>query len=341
MTHASHPFADVVGSLSSRIDDVLEPLLPSGTRCALLDFPNHSNVGDSAIWLGEVEWLRRRGIEIVYACDTTTYSPRHLTDCLGDGTILLHGGGNLGDFWVEHQWFRERVIQEFPDNPIIQLPQTIYFMDEWGAGEAQRIFNAHSRLTILCRDQPSLDFARQRFSASSELCPDMAFALSDISLPRGVRAEHDVIWLCRTDAEANLDTGAVMDRSERMDWLDEPLTPAMHRNCELRQRLHPDRTDPQLLAELTACFELLARERLNRGCRLLKQARMVVTDRLHGHILCLLLGIPHVLMDNSYGKVRAFWESWTQTAPFVHWASSPAKACDEVDQLLAVSTCTT
>jgi exopolysaccharide biosynthesis protein PssK len=43
----------------------------------------------------------------------------------------------------------------------------------------------------------------------------------------------------------------------------------------------------------------------------------VITDRLHAHILCLLMDIPHVVVDNSYGKVRSFVETWTAGAPGV------------------------
>src|SRR4051812_8444228 len=90
----------LIDTLSTSIDRVLEPLLQSGTTCALLDFQNHSNVGDSAIWLGESRWLARRGIQISYTCDITTYSRERLASRLGGGTILLSGGGNLGDFWI-------------------------------------------------------------------------------------------------------------------------------------------------------------------------------------------------------------------------------------------------
>jgi pyruvyl transferase EpsO len=36
----------------------------------------------------------------------------------------------------------------------------------------------------------------------------------------------------------------------------------------------------------------------------------VITDRLHGHILCTLLGIPHCVIDNSYGKIGGFADAW-------------------------------
>jgi pyruvyl transferase EpsO len=59
---------------------------------------------------------------------------------------------------------------------------------------------------------------------------------------------------------------------------------------------------------------------------MLGAAACVVTDRLHGHILSVLLGIPHVVLDNSYGKVRSFYETWTAQSDLVDWADSPAEA---------------
>ncbi len=29
---------------------------------------------------------------------------------------------------------------------------------------------------------------------------------------------------------------------------------------------------------------------------------------------------PHVVMDNSYGKVSATYETWTRPSTLVHWA---------------------
>ena len=72
-----------------------------------------------------------------------------------------------------------------------------------------------------------------------------------------------------------------------------------------------------------------------RGCSLMASARVVVTDRLHAHILCVLLGVPHVLLDNSYGKVRGFYEAWTSECSFARWADSADEALIEARALLA------
>jgi pyruvyl transferase EpsO len=75
-----------------------------------------------------------------------------------------------------------------------------------------------------------------------------------------------------------------------------------------------------------AAYDLQARQCLRAGCNLLSRGRVVITDRLHAHVLCLLLGIPHVLLDNSYGKVRRVHETWTAGASGVRWAASPPEA---------------
>src|SRR3546814_10452775 len=51
--------------------------------------------------------------------------------------------------------------------------------------------------------------------------------------------------------------------------------------------------------------------RFQRGLAMLAAGELVVTDRLHAHILSLLLDIPHVLPDNSYGKVAGFADQLT------------------------------
>jgi pyruvyl transferase EpsO len=330
-----NPCASVLGYLAETIDDLLGPLLPPGTQCALLDFPNHSNVGDSAIWLGETEWLRRHGLHVVYACDIATYSRKQLAARLGRGIILFHGGGNLGDLWVEHQWFREQVIQDFPDHQVLQFPQTIHFMDEWGISEARRIFNGHKRLTLLCRDRASLEFARREFAVPSTLCPDMAFALGTLETSRV--AEFDMVYLCRTDAEshgaARPDTGAGVRQT---DWLEEAPTPLRDRNQALTRQVEGERTDwGDVLDALHATYDPLARQRLLRGCDILSSGNVVITDRLHGHILCLLLAIPHVMLDNNYGKIRSFYETWTRNCPLTHWAASPPEAIALAEKIVA------
>jgi exopolysaccharide biosynthesis predicted pyruvyltransferase EpsI len=70
----------------------------------------------------------------------------------------------------------------------------------------------------------------------------------------------------------------------------------------------------------------MARRWLLRGLRVLARGRIVVTDRLHGHVLALLQGIPQVVLDNSYGKLRSTYTTWTCRSGLAHWATSAEEA---------------
>ena len=106
-----------------------------------------------------------------------------------------------------------------------------------------------------------------------------------------------------------------------VDWLTESrlsvqgAQAARHGSWPARGRL--DR-----IALRSAWYDAVARARVARGCRLLSSGRVVITDRLHAHILSLLLGIPHAVLDNTYGKLRRFLDAWTGDAASVYRASS-------------------
>lgn len=306
-----------------KIDEVLGSLIPEGAKCAVVDFPDYSNPGDSAIWLGQKKWLHKNKNEVVYGCDKNTYSPALLAELLGTGIILLQGGGNFGDLWGAHQHLREQVIQDFPHNKIIQLPQTAFFKEDTSLHKAKEIFNAHGSLTILCRDVPSLKLAQREFTARSFLCPDMAFALSPVKRP--CLPQTEIVWLSRTDKESSKkatpfdEPGVILT-----DWLEEPVTAQMERSRKLHKEIKLHKENQHEVAKaLLVTYDALAQQRLLRGCEVLSKGKAVITDRLHAHIICLLLNIPHILLDNSYGKIKGFYDAWTRNNELTKWADVP------------------
>lgn len=319
--------ADLIARLSSRIDSVVGELVPADQPFALLDFPHMPNVGDSAIWMGTLACLRRLGRPAPrYTCSNRTFDADLLRRHLPSGTIVLTGGGNFGDLYEPHQRLREEVIRQFPDHAIVQLPQTIHFDTREGLDRAGQRFRGHARLSLLVRDTPSLELARNHLGVPARLCPDMSFCLGPLA--RIGSAAHETLWLSRGDREAASNGQLqVPDSVERVDWPRDPQLPfeagyrllsrEVRRRRALRAPLQPI---------LSRSYEPVARARVRRGCRILSSGRQVITDRLHGHILCLLLGIPHYLLDNSYGKVRAFHDCWTRECALGRWCDSPAEA---------------
>jgi exopolysaccharide biosynthesis predicted pyruvyltransferase EpsI len=288
----------------------------------LLDFPNHPNVGDSAIWLGTTTYLREhRGTEPRYVASLRAFSEAALRASVPEGPIVIHGGGNFGDLWPRHHGFREHLLERFPDRAIIQLPQSIHFGHPDHAARTARAIARHGRFRLFVRDQASYEFATANFDCEVRLCPDMAFFLG--ALDRPGTPEVDVCYLMRTDKERAMGapTGPPDYTSRVVDWLRESrLSVQAHKLLGVARGLRGGRLDR--LAIRNAWYDAVARARMARGCRLLSSGRVVITDRLHAHILSLLLGIPHAVLDNSYGKLRRFLDVWTGDAAGVYRASS-------------------
>lgn len=134
----------LIAELRSEIDRVIGPHLEAVENFALVDFPNHPNVGDSAIWLGEETYLEKKlGRAPSYVCTYDTWSKEDFEKAVPVGPILIHGGGNFGDLWPSHQEFRLKLLSEFPDRQIIQLPQTIHFSSTASLKQAADIINSH------------------------------------------------------------------------------------------------------------------------------------------------------------------------------------------------------
>jgi pyruvyl transferase EpsO len=71
-------------------------------------------------------------------------------------------------------------------------------------------------------------------------------------------------------------------------------------------------------------FNAAANQRFGRGIRQIGRARAIVTDRLHVHILSLLLGKPHAVLDNSYGKIGRFMAAFSGRTDLAYRAKSLA-----------------
>lgn len=321
-------FADVIGNLRNEIAITIGSLLQNVQRLALLEFPAHSNVGDSAIWLGETAYLLDSHQQRpVHTSDLHSYSRDRLRTALDGGVILVHGGGNLGDVWPEYLNSKIQILDDFPDTRVIQLPQTVHFQSAENLERFQRAVARHRSYTLLVRDQTSLKLAVDNLACESRLCPDLAFWLE---LHRSSPI-HDVVWLQRTDREAahkNTESALVSPHGIHVaDWLDHnnELSPRIERRLTEILARYPNKLS-FLERQLTDMRNRAARAHLRRGCRLLSSGRVVVTDRLHGHILCTLMGIPHVLLDNSYGKLRHFYDTWTHDCSEVQFVTSSEEA---------------
>lgn len=316
--------ASYVAANSALIDQALASK-PLDGLFALLDFPDIRNVGDSAIWLGEMAYLRRRGRLPAYVSTMGSYDVEELKRRVPAGPILLRGGGNFGDLWPGHQAFRERVMADFPDRQIIQMPQSIHFSSDKACAKAADAIARHGAFDLLVRDRQSQQRAHDTLGCEATLCPDMAFAIGPVK-PLG-QSELPLLAMLRADKEMSgrASGDSLPDTIPVEDWIEELAGPV--RRARWLGRLSALGTLDRQAVRL-ASYKAVANQRFDRGRRQLSRAEKVITDRLHVHIVSLLMGKPHAVLDNSYGKIRHFREAFPEPAGLTFAATSLAEAYD-------------
>ena len=308
---------NLVNHLQNQARKILDSIIPNDAHIILLDYPNNTNVGDSLIWLGEIAYLKSRRLIPSYVCDIRNYNAGNIRKILNKNSIILmHGGGNFGTIWPEIHGFRLRVLQDFVGIPIIQLPQTIYFDDAEKIAEIAAAIKKQGNYHLLARCQKSYEFAQQYLNTQVYLCPDMAFFIGAVEPNQLPTVDHFI--LSRTDQEKSATSiksvlsDTHLSDVELADWLEPYWKERFLHRLEMHSTWLRAKLDPNNQM-LLIVWNLLSKVRQQRGVILLSRGRIVISDRLHVHILCILMNKPHLLIDNTYGKISNFYHSWTFT----------------------------
>ncbi|WP_298740346.1 polysaccharide pyruvyl transferase family protein [uncultured Chitinophaga sp.] len=310
-----------IKGLKQKIADALQPLI--NNNYVLLDVPNHRNIGDNLIWQGELDFLKDYvPYKMVYSCNHYTYLPDRIPK---DAVILLHGGGNFGDIYPEVQKFRLDVVKQFPHNRIIVFPQTIFYKDKsLLKGDAQ-IFNVHEDIHVCVRDTVSLDALSKVIDTKKLLLlPDMAFCM-DLSNYLSERVTGRTLIMRRTDKELangfneNNVKKQITGEADVKDWPTYNIsdTFSMYKVYGeiIEKRLSGKLINVPVLNRLVNPeFGLKSsgnrKKFIETGIRFINEYDTIVTTRLHGLILAVLLNKKVLLLDNSYGKIEGFYNTW-------------------------------
>lgn len=320
---------DVIARQGQQLHDAVLPLIGEGQPYALVDFPNYANIGDSAIWLGALEVLKFiTGREPSYTCSRNSYDGQVLAKACPEGPIFIIGGGNFGDLYQPHQNLRLALMKDFPGRPIVQLPQSIHFKSDDALAVTARAIEEHGNFHMFVRDQASADIARASFNCPVKLAPDCAFCIGPVE--RTDNRCGRFVFLRRLDKEA---TGADYSplkflEMPEFDWATEPPLPS---SLNVTAGLRALRTGNVSRAGLIQTRNNVRAEyRMRRGIRMLSAGDAVVTDRLHGFIISVLIGQPVVAFDNSTKKVSAYQKLWMPDFPGAAVVETAEEALDNL-----------
>jgi pyruvyl transferase EpsI len=209
---------------------------------------------------------------------------KHIQD---QDIVTTVGGGNTGDMYHQIEHFRQLVIQNFPNNPVISFPQTIDFSTtEKGRKRLQKaiaIYGKHPKLTLVARELKSYDYYKKYFNNKVLLLPDIVTTL-DRSQPEFERS--GAIICLRKDKERKLSeqqelelTNYVKERFNNYTYYD----------------THIGGQGLTMKKKIAALFQIWDT---------FKKTELVITDRLHGMIFCHITNTPALVFLNNNHKIE-------------------------------------
>lgn len=290
---------------------------------AIFGTPNHGNLGDYAIGVAEKELFRKYFSDYnIFDVDLTDFpkEKKALSKVLKRTDILvLTGGGNLGNEYMDDEMVRRDTIRMFPLNKIIMFPQTMYFTpNECGVKEkrkTQDIYNNHKHLLLMARDERSYADMKCLFRGPVISMPDVVLTMNG-----PVRQDREgALLLLRSDVEKKYTT----EQIERI----EQVLKTIYKKV--------DKTDTEISTE-----EFLGDREgtLNRKLNQIAGACIVVTDRLHGMIFAAITETPCIVLDNYNHKIRETYK-WLENLPYIRYITDLNVAEQNIYELKQMSVC--
>lgn len=283
--------------MRSKTREGLDKLHAGVSQILFTDFPDHANVGDAAIALGQAAYWKEAGIALDGTFSYRTFRPDILQT---QRAVVIQGGGNFGGLYPAHSEHRYMLSERLPaETMLIQAPQSVVFVAEHDREEFRARMASRNALRIGVRDRSSL--AELHDAREVTLVPDSAHMLGVIDAPDPVGS---FVLLLREDKETALRKGRDLGS---IDW------PEPTRVQRARQRLILGGIPGLPRTTWTTSpsrWLLTAEQRFRRGVGLLSQGETVITDRLHAMIIALQMGRRVIAIDNSVAKLTRYAQTW-------------------------------
>ncbi|MCC3266568.1 polysaccharide pyruvyl transferase family protein [Arthrobacter gengyunqii] len=283
-----------------------------GVKCVkYVDFPDHRNVGDAAIAIGQLEYFRARSVKVESIHSLSTFDRRLLKS---HTPVVIHGGGNIAGLYNgvdEHRNLFGKALMS--ETLLIQAPQSIHFATEKARKDFFDHFLARERLRVAVRDSEAFSLVKHE-GQKTYLAPDAVHLLGHIDSPSPSRR---CVVLKRQDNESAVGDGQYAS----IDWPKDRGMLAL--TASIRWRSKYSGPVKPLFNLSSRRWQELAEKRFERGIRLLSTGETVVTDRLHAMLVALQMGRNVIAVDNNNRKLTKYAETWFQdTVPNVQFASS-------------------
>lgn len=285
----------------------------------------HGNMGDQALGYCRSIYMQRIGMPIKNVVEYTSrdrmrYWPQICRIHTKEDVVVLRGGGFWGDLWEDGFEAILLYIQTFHSNRIVVFPQSVYFGNTEHSkmllNKSQIILGRAERVFLFAKDEQSYKRLKKYYPKCAVFqTPDTVLSYRP-ELKERLHREGVLICL-RDDKEKNPE----LDDSWILEWF----------SCRYEGRIFTQDTaidfNLQKLEERkNELFKMWSR---------FAQAKLVVTDRLHGMIFSAITSTPCIVFDNLDGKVKEQYK-WIQDLEYILYVQNPDELPDAVDKLLSI-----
>lgn len=290
-----------------------------GKRIILIGSPNHGNLGDHAIALSEQDYFEKYFPDYGFVDCTMLFS----IGCMDllkkwarkNDIICISGGGWLGTIARHNEDFVRRVIRTFPDNPIVILPQTVFYQDDiYYSIEGSRIYESHPRLLFCVREENSYNYIIENHFVDKNrafLMPDFVLLYHGYNDFSGKR--DSIVNICLRD-----DNEKIMKSSKSEEIFDAAKNFATVRRLTTHLGSSKVSTKDREKAVLTKLSEI-------------SKGRLLITDRLHAMIFAAITGTPCLAFDNATHKVRGVYK-WINKLDYIRMARDDESIEEQVNR---------
>ncbi|UIZ99530.1 polysaccharide pyruvyl transferase family protein [Acinetobacter johnsonii] len=286
--------------------------LPKGKRIFVFLSADYGNIGDLAISSAQEKFIKENFEDYVVfpvpISKTRLFLGSIKNQVTCEDIITIIGGGNMGSLYPDIEDLRQLVIQSFPYNKIVCFPQTLDWEESQSSHKALKklvkIYASHPDIHVFARELITYKKLEDVFNSQKNVkigfVPDIVMSTSAKQLGVLNSSKPTGILTClRNDKECALKAKhyAILDSAIGDTGLTLTKTDTHAGGSGLSK---------------AECDKLLSNK-----IQQFSEAQLVITDRLHGMILCILSGTPCLVLPNSNHKIRQTYLNWLKDHPRV------------------------
>lgn len=292
---------------------------PLTAKVYLIGTPTHGNMGDSAITIAEIEFIKRFQKKKYFIQEVTIEEYKKFWKIIKilipkSAQIFLLGGGNMGDIWLDEELLRRHILCNFPQNKICIFPQTITYIAEKQEKQSIMYYNKNN-ITLAARERKSYEIM-SRLYANAEiiLTPDIVLSCDFRTLGVQQKKRDKITFCFRHDREKIIS-------DEIIDSLKNALE-----NSGWKIRI----TDMCIDAKVT---KENRRECVKQKMEEFISSKLVITDRLHAMLFSYLTATPCIVFKNSNQKITGTLE-WLKRSQNIFFTENMEQAISAIFEIL-------